>query len=66
MISRLVYVTCDRCGAPADMDAMADDAAEARLRARRHGFTRTSAGGGVPKREDLCPKCSASAAPASR
>lgn len=59
MISRLVYVCCDRCGLPTEMDDMADDAKEARLRARRRGFVRTNG----PKREDLCPQC---VAPASR
>ncbi|MEU0078419.1 hypothetical protein ABZY58_11030 [Micromonospora tulbaghiae] len=60
MISRLVYVCCDRCGLPADMNAMADDAREARLAARRFGFVRRRPAG-TSKPEDLCPKCAAGA-----
>lgn len=57
MISRLVYVCCDRCGMPAGGDeCMADDATEARKLARRVGFARKPSASG-PKREDLCPRC---------
>lgn len=57
MISRLVYVSCDRCGVPAD-EGTIDGAKEARAVAQRRGFVR------VPHPDpamvgtmDLCREC---------
>lgn len=50
-MARLVYVTCDRCGAPCGTgDDMADDGRVARATAKRFGWTRVDG-------EDVCPKC---------
>lgn len=57
MISKLVYVCCDRCGVPAD-DGTLDGAREARAVARHRGFTRKpNAGAAGPRMLDLCPEC---------
>lgn len=54
-ISRLVYVTCNGCGARAGGDeCMADDAGEARRLAKQAGFTAARRDGWIV---DLCPNC---------
>lgn len=57
MISRLVYVCCDRCGTPAS-DGVVGDAKEARAIAKRQGFTRKPhPDPAMVGTIDLCPKC---------
>jgi len=54
-LSRLLFVTCDRCGRPAGTDEdMQDTGVAARRAARRLGFT-------IHDGCDLCPGCALAA-----